>query len=458
MIDCNDFLDRNIPALRDNELKRMNEIKDLNHKLKVIIKKNLEYFIENTENEYDNAASIDLFEEIQTMFESQLESLEIKNMDNYMETLKEKMSEIDFNDNLAVNARKSLAEYYEHNNLDDGFDFSGGDIENPFSSNIIKENESEFNNVDDKEIIAGKIGGIKDDEISSIIKNENNKFSDNNLNIFNFNYNTPNFNEEKEKKFNNNNNDSLNFINNFNSAFTIEETNKKINDNKNKIHDLNNNINDLVISRKFHQDSKKNIENLAGKTLCCLRGGNIDINNEIDSINIDQNDNIAEVNSDDSFLSSNENENLNDKDKDKSDDMQNNNNQLIEPIIKEKTNDMNSKEQFNNEKKAINKNFENNSISNQTLKNKNNNNIFQQSIKKAKTISKDNQTMNYGILGIIGLFCLKSLFSSNNIFSADFMLNLIILGIIGFTIYKSQFKSLNLNSPSKLSFKSLIAL
>ena len=430
MLDCNDFLDRNIPALRDNELKRMNEIKDLADKLKVVIKKNLEEFIENTENEYDNAASIDLFEEIQTMFESQLESLQINNLENYMEILKEKMSEIDFNDNLAANARISLAEYYDHNNnFDDAFDFSGGEIENPFAStstsNIIKEKDIESNNLDGKEII-GKIVGIKEDEISSIKKSENNKINE---------YSTPNFKEEKEKEKeniindNNNkiNNDSLNFIQNINSAFTIEE---KANDNKNN--EINNKINSLQKKNTIH-DSKRNIYNLAGNTLCCLRGGNIDINNEIDSFNNEQIDNIAEINSNDSFISSDENLTGNNG---KKDDIQNNNNKLTEPIIKSKINDINIEKQLKTENKPINKNPEKNS--NKSLNN--NKNIDQNNIKNTKKIIQENQAMNYGMLGIIGLFCLKSLFTSNNIFSADFMLNLIILGTIGFIIYKSQFK------------------
>ena len=53
---------------------------------------------------------------------------------------------------------------------------------------------------------------------------------------------------------------------------------------------------------------------------------------------------------------------------------------------------------------------------------------------------QDKQTLYYGILGILGLFCLKSLFSTNNIFSADSFLNVVILGIISFVFYKTQFQ------------------
>ena len=109
---------------------------------------------------------------------------------------------------------------------------------------------------------------------------------------------------------------------------------------------------------------------------------------------------------------------------------------LTEPIIKSKINDINIEKRLKTENKPINKNPEKNS--NKSLNN--NKNIEQNNMKNTKAIIQENQTMNYGILGIIGLFCLKSLFTSNNIFTADFMLNLIILGTIGFIIYKSQFK------------------
>ena len=58
--------------------------------------------------------------------------------------------------------------------------------------------------------------------------------------------------------------------------------------------------------------------------------------------------------------------------------------------------------------------------------------------KKELTKIKDNQTTYYGILGILGLFCLKSLFSSNKIISVDSLLNIIILGIITFVLYRAQ--------------------
>ena len=452
MIDCTDFLDSNIPALRDNELKGMNEVKNLKDKLQLTFKNNFNEYLENTENEYDNAASIELFDEIQNMFESQLELLDIKDMENYMDSLKEKISKIDFDDNLAANARISLAEYYEHNDFEEDSDLSGGEMENPFGQKIIKENDIESNNLDDDNLFYGKIGTLKDDELSSINNDKLlNRISDKDLKEINDNiicdknYKTPSFHgnsetknldsanneQNKNNEYEANSND-LKVVNNLDNQFNAEKS-KKIND------DINNNqIENKLIKKQIRRisihDSKKRIDNLSGNTLCCLRGGNIDINNEIDDNSAEYNnkiDEVNEINSDDSFLSLNDdNKNISIK------------NENLSPIINHNEKNQKDISSLNLNKSEINKgikekdkNFElkkNNiqnitSINNDLNQNKNN-------------ISHDNQTLHYGILGILGLFCLKSLFSSSIIFSADNFLNIVILGLIGFITYKSQLR------------------
>ena len=437
-IDCTDFLDNNIPALRDNELKRINEIKDLADKFRTMFNKNIEEYLENTEKEYDNAASIDLFEEIQNIFEGHINSLDIKDIDNYMESLKEKISEINFNDNLAENARISLAEYYDHNDdfEEEGFDFLGEEIENPFESQLIKDNEILYNNVDDKDKLVGKIGNIKDEELSSIGKNDkNNNNIENNFNEINnmkvdIDYKTPSF---KNKKDNSNNeiNDNLNKISNH--EFNIEETN----DNKNKI--LNENSKNIKKKKIPFHDSKRNIENLAGNTLCCLRGGNIDINNEIDNINIDPNDKseeIPEVNSDDSFASLNDKENIKILNNELSPIL--NNNPIQKKINSINLNEIELKTGNNEIKTNLEKKSEQH-LNNIIKDNKILTNEKYKTINNNKIIIQDNQNLHYGILCILGLFCLKSLFSSSTFFSADSFLNVVILGIISFIMYKTQF-------------------
>ena len=78
------------------------------------------------------------------------------------------------------------------------------------------------------------------------------------------------------------------------------------------------------------------------------------------------------------------------------------------------------------------------------IKNKNEEKIDKlnevQKNKNKEINNQDKQTLHYGILGILGLFCLKSLFSSNNIISIDSFLNVVILGIISFILYKTQFQ------------------
>ena len=373
-IDCTDFLDNNIPLLRENEIKRANDIKDLIDKIISNTMDRFELYLENSEKEYDNAASIDLFEEVQNIFESQFEFCEIKDTNNFLENLKEKIEKIDFDDKLADNARLSLAEYYEHNDFDEGFDFTQGEIDNPFGP-VVKENEEkEINFNEDKNMIKSKIGKANEEEISSIPFNEKNNEMIN-LNLKNNNI-TPSFHMKDSGNENNINiknfeeNDlvsDINIINNLNDKFN-EQINRKISKNNNiqKIIDIDEEIEDKY-------ESNTNNEIIGNKST-----NNIDNNIDEEKENNKNNDNFDEQN---------DKNNINEK----------------------------------NEKNNLNK----------VRKPENNDKINQ---------IKDKQTIYYGILGILGLFCLKSLFSSNNIISIDSFLNIIILGIIFFVLYKTQFQ------------------
>ena len=137
-IDCTNFLDNNVILLRENEIKRANEFKDLIDKIIVNMRNRLDQYLENTEREYDNAASIDLFEEIHNIFECQFEPCDIKDQENFLENIKQKIEKIEFNDKLANNARLSLAEYYEHDDFIEESNFSGEELENPFGPVIKK--------------------------------------------------------------------------------------------------------------------------------------------------------------------------------------------------------------------------------------------------------------------------------------------------------------------------------
>jgi hypothetical protein len=384
-IDCTDFLDNNIPLLRESEIKRANEIKDLSDKVKTNLDNLLEQQVENSEKEYDNTASIDLFEEIQNIFENQLESCGVSDPENFYKYIKEKIEKIDFNDELAESARLSLAEYYENNDFDEGFEITQGEIENPFGT-IIKDNEEEVYSFNVQKNLENSgidniIGKVKEDEISSIPipgfdKNEN--LNNNN------NYKTPSFNSINKKNniYNLNNyeeNDlysDLNLINNLSEKF--DELDKKKN---NKI---NNNKRNIDINEDDENNEKNEFE-------FELNNKNENPDNENDNISFDgkNNENIIK-----------ESQNYN------------------KPIHEE---DINSKNKIKDGK----------IMNDKVLKSENKNNAIK---------TPDKQNVYYGILGILGLFCLKSLFSSNSILSFDSFLNVVILGIISFVFYKTQFQ------------------
>ena len=379
-IDCTDFLDNNIPILRENEIKRANDIKDLSEKIKSNIKNQFEQYLENSEKEYDNAASIEIFEEIQNIFEAQLEECEIKDPETFWDNVRENLEKIDFNDNLDDNARLSLAEYYEHMDFDEGFNLSQGETENPFGE-VVKENEDEILSFNEqKNLDKFNIGKMKEEEISSIPQNEKN-LDMINLNMNNINNNkTPSFHLDNE----NNNiknydeidlNSDIRIINNLNSKF-----------NEKKIQRLN----------KFADEN-----------------GNIDINEEIE--------NDSDSNNQKTNLIKDKKENIKEVGE------ENNN-----PIDKNNNNNKNDK--IDNEPKIENKNIDN------EPKIENNNNETENKKDEPIINIQDNQTLYYGILGILALFCLKSLFSTNSIFSADSFLNVIILGVISFVFYKTQFQ------------------
>ena len=379
-IDCTDFLDNNIPILRENEIKRANDIKDLSEKIKSNIKNQFEQYLENSEKEYDNAASIEIFEEIQNIFEAQLEECEIKDPETFWGNVRENLEKIDFNDNLDDNARLSLAEYYEHMDFDEGFNLSQGETENPFGE-VIKENEDEILSFNEqKNLDKFNIGKMKEEEISSIPQNEKNLDMINlNMNNINNNNKTPSFHLENE----NNNiknydeidlNSDIRIINNLNSKFNEKKIQRL-----NKFADENGNID---INEEIENDS--------------------DSNNQKTNLIKDKKENIKEVNIE--------------------------NNNTIDKNINNK-NDNIDKEQK----------FENKNIDNEP-KIENNNNKTENKKDEPIINIQDNQTLYYGILGILGLFCLKSLFSTNSIFSADSFLNVIILGVISFVFYKTQFQ------------------
>jgi hypothetical protein len=264
--------------------------------------------------------------------------------------------------------------------------------------------------------------------------------------------NTPNFNKINDE----NNKKDINYIykenlnKNLNSDFN--ELPAGENNNLNFNEKLEENIIPNIQKKASLHDSKRRIENLAGTTLCCLRGGNIDINNEIDNINVDPND-IVENKNEVYEISKNNDPLIKKDDKNKNSPTENKNKEKIDTKLNTEEisfNKKNLKDKSKEIKQIFTFNNENNIQSNNKIDDKINNEQNIINLKKVdnnenniniKNIRiQDKQTLHYGILGILGLFCLKSLFSTNNIFSADSFLNVVILGLISFIIYKTHVK------------------
>lgn len=399
MIDCTDFLDNNVPLLRESEIKRANEIKDLADKIKSNINANIDEYLENSEKEYDNAASIDLFEEVQNIFESQFQVCGIQDSEKYFESLREKLENIDLNDKLSDNARLSLAEYYEHNDFDDEFEFSKEDMENPFG-NAVKDNEDGIYNFEKNNLAKSAIGMVEEELISNISKNEKNTDFDNNA-TDNSNYKTPNFKFENKQNANNNGinrtsdeNDyfaDLKIINNLKASFKEQER---------RLSSKNINFKETIKIFPYEQ----NLETIK--------------DNEKENETIDK----EHLNNDNNLDKNSLNKTNSDKIK-KQLSISFNNCNFVNPD-EEKDSEIKDKELD-----IKNKNEEKIDKLNEVQKNKN-----------KEINNQDKQTLHYGILGILGLFCLKSLFSSNNIISIDSFLNVVILGIISFILYKTQFQ------------------
>jgi len=113
--ECYDFLNTNVPIIRETEKKKATEIQDLCYRFKKIMKKCNEENLENSKIELKNSALIDIHQEIKDIFYKQNSKLKIKDLDNFIEQLKEKILKIDFGqDNLSQNVKLSLDNYFKN--------------------------------------------------------------------------------------------------------------------------------------------------------------------------------------------------------------------------------------------------------------------------------------------------------------------------------------------------------
>ena len=113
--ECYDFLNTNVPIIREMEKQKVIEIQEICHRFKKIMKKNNEENLENSNIELKNSALFDIYQEIKDIFNKQNNKLKITDLDNYIDQLKEKMLKIDFGqDNLIQNVKSSLENYFKN--------------------------------------------------------------------------------------------------------------------------------------------------------------------------------------------------------------------------------------------------------------------------------------------------------------------------------------------------------
>ena len=161
--ECYDFLNANVPIIREREKNKATEIQDLCYRFKKIIKKCNEENLDNSKTELKNSALIDIYQEIKDIFNKQNNKLKIKDLDNFIEQLKEKILKINFGqDNLSQNVKLSLDNYfknseemnnsltnksYSYNSIDSLKELHFENEENKKMDTIEKDNITENNNL-----------------------------------------------------------------------------------------------------------------------------------------------------------------------------------------------------------------------------------------------------------------------------------------------------------------------
>ena len=232
--ECYDFLNANVPIIRENEKKKAMEIQEICYRFKKIMKKSNEENLDNSKLELKNSALIDIYQEIKDIFNKQNDKLKIKDLDNYIEQLKEKILKLDFgHDNLSQNVKLSLDNYFMNSD-----EMNNSLINKSYSDNSIDSlKEFQFDNEVNK-----KIDEIDNNE-NFVIKNNNN--GNNNTKIIN----------NDLSSFN-----SINFNNiNSGSLFKMKSPSKDIN----FINQINkDNLPNLNLNISLENKIKSNLKNI----------------------------------------------------------------------------------------------------------------------------------------------------------------------------------------------------
>ena len=155
---CYSFLNSKIPIIREIEKRKAKEIKEICYKFKKLLKIENEKNYELSKMESENAASIDIYQELKDIFIKENNIFQIREFDNFMDNLKDKiLAKIDFSeDNLAIKV-KGFLDNYSQNEVEMS-------IEPSFSDSAIyslregqlKEDENNINKFENKNNINKK--------------------------------------------------------------------------------------------------------------------------------------------------------------------------------------------------------------------------------------------------------------------------------------------------------------
>ena len=262
---CYDFLNSNVPIIRENEKKVAIGIQDICYRFKKLLKKNNEENIENSKIELENEASIDIYQELKYIFNKHNNKFQIRDFDKYMDDLKDKiLANIDFGqDDLVKSVKSSLNNYFQNNsdinpyyessfsdNLGDTLKDSQiekdgssykNDKEKENNNNIININNNNIINANSNKDLLSMPSLLTNQKSSSILKN---KISSKEI-ILNENF--------KNNYLNNNTKDKLS-----SNDLILEKKNSKYKNSSNLLSNINESNNSFI---SFNEDEEENKEN-----------------------------------------------------------------------------------------------------------------------------------------------------------------------------------------------------
>ena len=277
---CYEFLNSNVPIIREFERRKAKEIQEICYKLTKLIKNKNEENFEISKMETENSASIDIYQEVKDIFYKENNIFQIKDFDNYMDNLRDKiLKNIDFSEDNLAKSVKNCLDNYSKNNLDllnePSFSESGINSLNEGKIEDDEINSNKFgngnNNINNRDFISIPPLLFNKKSSNNILKT---KFSNNeiilnetfnnDINLSGINKDTLINNEQQEKinfKGINKNNNTILSNDNESSFISVneDEDEDEIQNNKKETLDKNKNIYKDIINNYYNEPSIKEL-------------------------------------------------------------------------------------------------------------------------------------------------------------------------------------------------------